>query len=75
MRRPTALVVPLLGGRLGLFAGSRGGGNPQLRVTGAGRSGDQIHTYSSLYLRSQPPGENNHTPAWDCFKIPDEPPQ
>jgi hypothetical protein len=59
-----------------IFSSTRGdGGNPQLYITGIARSGDQIETYSSIYLWNQPPQENNHTPAWDYFKIPDEPPQ
>jgi hypothetical protein len=31
-------------------------------------------TYGSLYLWNQPPGEHNHTPAWDYFQIPPPPP-
>ncbi|MCE9576552.1 MAG: hypothetical protein K8W52_25610 [Deltaproteobacteria bacterium] len=29
-----------------------------------------IATYPALYLWNQPPGEHNHTPAWDAFDIP-----
>lgn len=59
-----------------IFSSTRGdAGNPQLYITGIARSGDQIETYSSIYLWNQPPDENNHTPAWDFFKIPDEPPR
>lgn len=59
-----------------IFSSTRGdGGNPQLYITGVVRDGAKINTYSSIYLWNQPPAENNHTPAWDYFKIPDEPPQ
>jgi hypothetical protein len=29
---------------------------------------------AALYLWSQPETEDNHTPTWDVFKIPDVPP-
>jgi hypothetical protein len=54
-----------------IFSSKRGdGGNPQLYVTGVVAKGDTLETYASIYLWNQPPGENNHTPAWDVFKIP-----
>lgn len=31
-----------------------------------------ITTYSALYLWNQPETEDNHSPAWDTLKIPDE---
>jgi hypothetical protein len=45
-------------------------GNPQLYVTGVVDDGGTLKTYASLYLWNQPADENNHTPAWDVFKIP-----
>lgn len=33
-----------------------------------------VTTYAALYLWNQPANENNHTPAWDVFKIPPPPP-
>lgn len=54
-----------------IFSSKRGdGGTPQLYVTGVVAKGDTLETYASIYLWNQPPGENNHTPAWDVFKIP-----
>ena len=35
---------------------------------------NKVTTYAALYLWNQPAGENNHTPAWDTFKIPPTPP-
>lgn len=49
-------------------------GNPQLYVTPIMVDGGGTHTYASLYLWNQPAAENNHTPAWDTFKIPPVPP-
>ncbi|HVY46162.1 MAG TPA: hypothetical protein VHB21_09800, partial [Minicystis sp.] len=45
-------------------------GNPQLYVTGVVDDAGQITSYASLYLWNQPADEDNHTPAWDVFKIP-----
>lgn len=45
-------------------------GNPQLYVTGVVDDGGKLETHAALYLWNQPPDENNHTPAWDVFKIP-----
>jgi hypothetical protein len=39
-------------------------------VTEAGK----VSTSAALYLWNQPEDENNHTPAWDIFKIPPSPP-
>ena len=49
-------------------------GNPQLYISpvvvdAAGKT----TTYAALYLWNQPATENNHTPAWDVFKIPPPP--
>lgn len=44
-------------------------GNPQLYVTAVVDDGLKLTTYPALYLWNQPPGENNHTPAWDNFAI------
>jgi hypothetical protein len=48
--------------------------NPQLYVTGVVQTGSKIVTHGSLYLWNQPAMENNHTPAWDTFKVPAIPP-
>lgn len=50
-------------------------GNPQLYVSPVvvDKQG-KITTYAALYLWNQPASENNHTPAWDVFKIPPPPP-
>jgi hypothetical protein len=58
-----------------IYSSTRGaGGNPQLYVTGVVVENGTITSYSSLYLWNQPEAENNHTPAWDVFKIPVNPP-
>ncbi len=58
-----------------IFSSTRGeGGNPQLYVTAVVKEGSTLTTYPALYLWNQPPGENNHTPAWDVFEIPPVPP-
>jgi hypothetical protein len=33
-----------------------------------------LQTYGAVYLWNQPPAENNHTPAWDKFKVAPQPP-
>jgi len=48
--------------------------NPQLYVTGVAVEGGKVTTHGAIYLWNQPEGENNHTPAWDVFKIPPSPP-
>lgn len=48
-------------------------GNPQLYITGVVVDGGAVTTYGAIYLWNQPEAENNHTPAWDFFKLP--PPQ
>lgn len=48
--------------------------NPQLYVTAIVKENGALKTYASLYLWNQPAAENNHTPAWDLFKIPPVPP-
>ncbi len=45
-------------------------GNPQLYVTGVVVTGSEVATHGALYLWNQPATENNHTPAWDAFKVP-----
>jgi hypothetical protein len=48
--------------------------NPQLYITGVlVDSTGAVTTYKALYLWNQPAAENNHTPAWDVFKIPPPP--
>ncbi len=50
-------------------------GNPQLYVSPVVVDGKgKVTTYPALYLWNQPADENNHTPAWDVFKIPPPPP-
>lgn len=49
-------------------------GNPQLYITSIVESGGKIATHGSIYLWNQPATENNHTPAWDTFKVPKVPP-
>jgi hypothetical protein len=48
-------------------------GNPQLYLTGAVVESGKVSTYAAIYLWNQPADENNHTPAWDVFKIPPVP--
>ena len=50
-------------------------GNPQLYVTPVVVANGTVTTYQALYLWNQPASENNHTPAWDEFKIPPPPVQ
>jgi hypothetical protein len=58
-----------------IFSSTRGlKKNPQLYVTGVVTEAGKVTTYSALYLWNQPEDENNHTPAWDIFKIPPAPP-
>jgi hypothetical protein len=49
-------------------------GNPQLYITGVVVEAGNVETHAALYLWNQPETENNHTPAWDFFKIPPPPP-
>ncbi|HEX7604772.1 MAG TPA: hypothetical protein VF316_24305, partial [Polyangiaceae bacterium] len=50
-------------------------GNPQLYVSPVVVDGQgNVTTFAALYLWNQPANENNHTPAWDVFKIPPPPP-
>ena len=44
----------------------------RLYVTPVVVEGTKITTYSALYLWNQPENEDNHSPAWDTLKIPDE---
>jgi len=50
--------------------------NPQLYVTGVVTTpgASEPKTYGAIYLWNQPADENNHTPAWDVFKLPPTPP-
>jgi hypothetical protein len=53
------------------FSSTRGeGGNPQLYVAGVIVEGGAITSHKAIYLWNQPAAENNHTPAWDVFRIP-----
>src|SRR5262249_3852543 len=50
-------------------------GNPQLYMSGVVDDGaGHLATHGAVYLWNQPEEENNHTPAWDVFKIPPAPP-
>ncbi len=49
-------------------------GNPQLYMTGVVQEDGAIHSFGAVYLWNQPSDEDNHTPAWDNFKIPPSPP-
>ena len=51
------------------FSSSRGAGPPQLYVVGVVADETGLHAYKPLYLWNQPPGEGNHTAAWDVFKL------
>jgi hypothetical protein len=49
-------------------------GNPQLYVSPIVVDAQgNVTTYHSLYLWNQPASEDNHTPAWDVFEIPQVP--
>jgi hypothetical protein len=43
---------------------------PQLYVAPIVVEGGVVKTYAALTLWNQPETENNHTPAWDVFKLP-----
>jgi hypothetical protein len=43
----------------------------QLYITAVVKKTDgTLETHGAIYLWNQPPSENNHTPAWDKFKVP-----
>jgi hypothetical protein len=44
--------------------------NSQLYMAAVVREGSTIKTYPAVYLWNQPADVNNHTPAWNTFKIP-----
>ncbi|MFO0575810.1 MAG: hypothetical protein U1A78_17575 [Polyangia bacterium] len=53
----------------------RAAGNPQLYlgavVTKDGPAGEELDKdYPAIYIPTQTPNQNNHTPAWDEFQIP-----
>ncbi len=53
-----------------IFSSTRSG-NPQLYMAGVIKDETgQVTTTPALYLWNQPATENNHTPAWDTFRIP-----
>jgi hypothetical protein len=53
-----------------IFSSTRSG-NPQLYMSGVIKDETgQVTTTPALYLWNQPATENNHTPAWDTFRIP-----
>ena len=54
-----------------LVFSSQRAGNPQLYITGIIVAADgSVTSFPSIYLWNQPAAENNHTPAWDIFQIP-----
>ena len=59
-----------------IFSSTRSSpGNPQLYVTSVVRQVDgTLATHGAVYLWNQPAAENNHTPAWDSFKVPPQAP-
>jgi WD40-like Beta Propeller Repeat len=58
-----------------IFSSTRGPKkNPQLYIAGVVTEDGKVTTSAALYLWNQPENENNHTPAWDIFKIPPSPP-
>ena len=58
-----------------IFSSTRGPKkNPQLYIAGVVTEAGKVSTSAALYLWNQPEDENNHTPAWDIFKIPPSPP-
>ncbi len=71
------LASPASGGRTFywvVFSSTRDEkGNPQLYVSPVVVANGTVTTYQALYLWNQPANENNHTPAWDVFKIPPPP--
>ena len=47
---------------------------PQLYITSVVQKADgSLETHGSIYLWNQPVSEQNHTPAWDTFKVPPVP--
>jgi hypothetical protein len=58
-----------------VFSSARNNGTKKygarLYITPVVVDGANITSYSSLYLWNQPETEDNHSPAWDNFKIPD----
>jgi hypothetical protein len=74
---PSAQTVSVLGNTYYwvVFSSTRSpSGNPQLYVSPIVVDAQgNITTYHSLYLWNQPETEDNHTPAWDVFEIPQVP--
>jgi hypothetical protein len=58
-----------------VFSSTRSdGGNPQLYMTSIVAAPDgSLATHGAVYLWNEPSSENNHTPAWDAFKVPPVP--
>jgi hypothetical protein len=74
---PSAQSVSVLGNTYYwiVFSSTRDpNGNPQLYVSPIVVDAQgNVTTYHSLYLWNQPASEDNHTPAWDVFEIPQVP--
>jgi hypothetical protein len=49
---------------------SKRSGTAQLFVTAVVLDSGSLTTYPAMYLWNQPPGDSNHTPSWDDYKIP-----
>jgi hypothetical protein len=79
---PSAQFVPVLGSTYYwyVFSSTRypvgaAQGAPQLYISALiVDSKGNATSYPSLYLWNQSPGDHNHTPAWDYFKVPPPPP-
>jgi hypothetical protein len=79
---PSAQYVPVLGSTYYwyVFSSTRypvgaAQGAPQLFISAlVVDSKGNVTSYPSLYLWNQPPGDHNHTPAWNYFQIPSPPP-
>jgi hypothetical protein len=59
-----------------IFSSKRAGQTAQLYITSIVRRADgSLENHGAIYLWNQPAAENNHTPAWDTFKVPPVPVQ
>jgi hypothetical protein len=58
-----------------IFSSKRSGQTAQLFITSVVQKADgSLEDHGAIYLWNQPAAENNHTPAWDTFKVPPVPP-
>jgi hypothetical protein len=57
------------------FSSKRSASTTQLYITSVVLKSDgSVENHGAIYLWNQPATENNHTPAWDTFKVPPVPP-